>query len=82
LAFGGDSSLADALPAFVTKGLALGFATTSGDDIFNFRSCFSYSSRDLSHLGLNSRILLLEDGFHLHFVLVDYARVIVGYFAA
>jgi hypothetical protein len=40
LAFGGDPSPTDALPALVTKGLAPGFATTSGDDIFNFRMCF------------------------------------------
>ena len=79
---GGDSSSADVLSALVTEELAPGFATTSGDDIFNCRPCFSYSSRDLSHLGFNSWILLLEDGFHLHFVLVDYARVPVGYFAA
>ena len=36
----GDSSPADAPSALVLEGLALDFATTSGDDIFNFAFVF------------------------------------------
>ena len=40
LASSGDSSLADAPSALVLEGLAPDFATTSGDDIFNFAFVF------------------------------------------
>ena len=40
LASSGDSSPADAPSALVLEGLALDFATTSGDDIFNFAFIF------------------------------------------
>ena len=40
LASSGDSSTADAPSALVLEGLAPDFATTSGDDIFNFAFVF------------------------------------------
>jgi len=40
LASSGDSSPADAPSALVLEGLAPDFATTSGDDIFNFAFVF------------------------------------------
>ena len=40
LASSGDSSPADAPSALVLEGLASDFATTSGDDIFNFAFVF------------------------------------------
>ena len=59
LSIGWASSFGDAGASseFSLSGSAV--ATTSGDDIFKFRPCLPYCSRDLSHVGFNSRNLLL-----------------------
>ena len=67
----------------MTERLVPGFATTFDDNIFIFFAC-------VFHTVPEARVILAsicgfsysKDGFHLHFVPVDYARIHIGHFIA